>query len=112
MRPGEKPFVVAEGTVPINLAITGVTGSRFPTDREIALNITADSLPMDFIPQFNSYVTNIKGRASGSFKVAGTLNQPHLTGRFELHEGQARVVLAGVNLNQIEASIRMWATRS
>ena len=107
MRPGEKPFVVAEGTVPINLAITGVTGSRFPTDREIALNITADSLPMDFIPQFNSYVTNIKGRASGSFKVAGTLNQPHLTGRFELHEGQARVVLAGVNLNQIEASIRM-----
>src|SRR5205823_12515700 len=28
-------------------------------------------------------------------------------GQFSLHEGQARVVLAGITLNQIEASVRM-----
>ncbi len=107
MREGKQPFLIAEGTVPINLAITGVTGSRFPSNRQVALNINADSLPLDLIPQFSSYVSNVRGRASGSFKVGGTLNKPRLTGRFALHDGQARVVPAGINLNQIEASIRM-----
>ena len=107
MRPGKPPFFIAEGTVPINLAITGVTGSRFPTDRQLALNINADSLPLDLVPQFGDYISNMKGRASGSFKVAGSLNRPKLSGQFALHEGKARVVPAGINLTQIEASIRM-----
>jgi len=107
MRPGKPPFFIAEGTVPINLAITGVTGSRFPTDRQLALNINADSLPLDLVPQFGDYISNMKGRASGSFKVAGSLSRPKLSGQFALHEGKARVVPAGINLTQIEASIRM-----
>jgi autotransporter translocation and assembly factor TamB len=107
MRPGKPPFFVAEGTVPINLAITGVTGSRFPTDRQIALNINADSLPLDLVPQFSDYISNVKGRASGAFKVAGSLSRPKLSGQFALHEGQARVIPAGINLSQVEASIRM-----
>jgi autotransporter translocation and assembly factor TamB len=107
MRGGSQPFLIAEGTVPINLALTGVTGSRFPSNREIALNINADSLPLDLIPQFSDYVSNVSGRASGSFKVGGSLNKPQLTGQFALHDGRARVIPAGINLVQIEASIRM-----
>ena len=108
MRAGKQPFLVAEGTVPINLAITGVTGSRFPADRQIALNITADSLPLDLVPTvFSNYVSNLTGRVSSSFMVGGSLNHPRLTGQFSLHEGQAHVVPAGITLNQIEASIRM-----
>lgn len=107
MRAGNQPFLIAEGTVPINLALTGVTGSRFPTDREIALNINADSLPLNLVPQIGEYVSNMKGQATGSFKVAGSLNRPKLSGQLALHQGQARVVLAGINLSQIEASIRM-----
>ena len=107
MRAGEPPFLVAEGTVPINLALTGVTGSRFPADRQIALNIKADSLPLDMMPQFSDYVSNMSGRATGSFKLGGSLNKPQLTGQFAMHEGRARVVMAGINLDAIEASIRM-----
>ncbi len=107
MRAGGQPFLTAEGTVPINLALTGVTGSRFPADRQIALNIKTDSLPLNLMPQFSQYVSNMKGQASGSFKVGGSLNHPQLTGQFGLHQGAARVVQAGINLNQIEASIRM-----
>jgi hypothetical protein len=107
MRAGQPPFLVAEGTVPINLALSGVTGSRFPADRQIALNIKADSLPLDIMPQFSDYISNLSGRATGSFKLAGSLNKPQLTGQFTMHEGQARVVIAGIDLNQIEASIRM-----
>lgn len=107
MRAGEKPFLVAEGTVPINLALTGVTGSRFPADRQIALNVQADSLPLDMIPQLSGYVSNLKGKLASNFKVGGTLNHPRVTGQFSLHEGQARVVQPGITLNQIEASIRL-----
>jgi len=107
MRPGVPPFLVADGTVPINLALTGVSGSRFPADRQIALNIKADSLPLDMMPQFSDYVSNVRGRASGSFKLGGSLNKPQLTGQFQMHEGKARVVMAGINLDAIEASIRM-----
>jgi translocation and assembly module TamB len=107
MRAGQPPFLIAEGTVPINLALTGVTGSRFPADRQIALNVTADSLPLDMVPQLSGYVANLKGKVASSFKVGGTLNRPQVTGQFSLHEGQAKVVLAGITLNQIEASVRL-----
>src|SRR6185436_4881959 len=107
MRPGGQPFLVAEGTVPINLALSGVTGSRFPDNRQIALNITADSLPLDMVPALDGYIANMRGKVTSSFKLAGTLNHPVLTGQFNIHQGQARVVLAGITLNGIEASIRM-----
>jgi translocation and assembly module TamB len=107
MRAGKQPFLIAEGTVPINLAFSGVTGSRFPADREIALNINADSLPLELLPQFGQYVSNVKGQASGAFKVGGSLNHPKLSGQFAMHQGAARVVPAGINLTGIEASVRM-----
>lgn len=108
MRAGGEPFIVAEGTVPINLAITGVTGSRFPADRQIALDINADSLPMELMPTlFSNYVSDLSGRMASSFRLTGTLNKPRLVGQFQLHEGRARVVQAGINLDQIEASVRL-----
>ena len=100
-------LLVAEGTIPINLALTGVTGSRFPTDREIALNVTADSLPMDLIPSFNEFVTNVRGKTVANVRVAGTLNKPRVTGEFKLSSGSARFVPAGINISQINASIRL-----
>ncbi len=106
-RAGSQPFLIAEGTVPINLAISGVTGSRFPADRQIALNINADSLPLDLMPQLSNYVSNLSGHAGGSFKVGGSLNKPQITGQFALRGGRAHVIPAGIDLNQVEASIRM-----
>ncbi len=107
MKPGEKPIVVATGTVPINLALTGVTGPRFPNNRQIDVAIQADTLPLDLIPQINQYVTNMKGQAHANFKVAGTLSRPEITGQFVLNNAEARVVPLGVNLKRINASIRM-----
>ncbi|MBA2687146.1 MAG: translocation/assembly module TamB domain-containing protein, partial [Gemmatimonadaceae bacterium] len=100
-------LLVAEGTIPINLALTGVTGSRFPTNREMALNITADSLPLDLIPSFNSIITNVRGKTTANMKVGGTLNKPRVTGEFKLADGAARVVPAGIDVKQINASIRL-----
>ena len=107
MREGRQPLVIAEGTIPVNLALTGVTGSRFPSDRQIALNIKADSLPLDLIPQLSDVVANVKGKATGDFRVAGTLNHPQLNGQFGLHDGSAKIVPVGITVHSIEASIHM-----
>ena len=107
MKPGEKPILIATGTVPINLALTGVTGSRFPNNRQIDVAIQADTLPLDLIPQINQYVTNMKGQAHANFKLGGTLSRPEVTGEFVLNNAEARVVPLGVNLKKINASIRM-----
>ncbi|MDQ6717805.1 MAG: translocation/assembly module TamB, partial [Gemmatimonadota bacterium] len=107
MRAGKQPIIIADGTVPINLALTGVTGSRFPSDRQIALNITADSLPLDLMPQLSDVVANVKGKATGDFKVTGTLNRPVMAGQLALHDGSAKLVPVGITVHDIEASIRM-----
>ncbi|MDO8501531.1 MAG: translocation/assembly module TamB domain-containing protein [Gemmatimonadaceae bacterium] len=107
MRDGEAPILFAHGTIPINLALTGVTGSRLPRDRQIDLAIRADSLPLDLLPQINTIVTNLKGRAVADFKVNGTLNRPEVTGRFDLDSAEARFVPLGLNLKRMDASVRM-----
>jgi translocation and assembly module TamB len=107
MKPGETPFFIASGTIPINLAFTGVTGSRFPANRQIDLAIKADSLPLDLVPQVNTIVTNLRGHAVADFKVAGTLSHPELTGRLLLADAQLQVVPLGLNLTRVISSIRM-----
>jgi translocation and assembly module TamB len=107
MKAGQAPLLVASGTIPINLALTSVTGSRFPNNRQMDLAIRADTLPLDLIPQVNAYVTNMKGRAVANFKVGGTLSHPEMTGQFLLNDAEARFVPAGINLKRINASIRM-----
>ena len=107
MRAGSQPFLVAQGTIPINLALSGVTGSRFPRDREIDLAIRTDSLPLDLVPQLNQYVTNLRGHAVADFKVAGSLNRPVLTGQFTLDSAQATIPMAGLTLTGMDGSIRM-----
>ncbi len=107
MRAGERSLLFAQGTIPINLALSGVTGPRLPKDRKIDLTVRADSLPLDLIPQFGQYVTDMKGRAVADVKVGGTLNRPEVTGHLTLDSAQAHVVPIGLTLNRINGSIRM-----
>ena len=107
MREGKLALATADGTIPVNLALTGVTGSRFPSDRQIALNVTADSLPLDLIPQMSDVIANVRGNATGTFKLAGSLNRPVLSGQLALHQGSAKVVPLGITVRDIDASIRM-----
>jgi autotransporter translocation and assembly factor TamB len=83
------------GTIPINLALRGVTGPRIPTNRQIDLAIRADTLPLNMIPQVNQYVTNLKGKVLANFKVGGTLSRPEITGQLTLNNAEARVVPVG-----------------
>ncbi|HEX6574119.1 MAG TPA: translocation/assembly module TamB domain-containing protein [Gemmatimonadaceae bacterium] len=107
MRAGQPAFLTAQGTIPINLAFRGVTGSRLPRDRQIDLAVRADSLPMDLIPQFSQYVSDVKGRTTADFKIKGTLNHPELAGELKLDSAQAKLNQLGVTLKNINGSVRM-----
>ena len=107
MREGERSLLFAEGTIPINLAFRGVTGSRLPRDRQIDLAVRADSLPLNIVPQFTTYVSNMRGRAVANFKVAGTLNRPEVTGQIALDSAEARINRLGIDLKRMSGSVRM-----
>ncbi len=104
---GSRPLFTAEGTVPVNLAFRGVTGSRLPRDRQIDLAVNADSLPLNLLPQFNTYVSNMRGNAVAQFKVNGTLNRPELTGQLRLDTASAHLTKLGIDLKKITGSVRM-----
>jgi translocation and assembly module TamB len=107
MREGERSVLYAEGTIPVNLAFRGVTGSRLPRDRQIDLAVRADSLPLDLVPQLTKYVSNMRGRAIADFRIAGTLNHPELAGQLRLDSAEAKITELGITLKNINGSVRM-----
>ncbi|MDQ2889199.1 MAG: translocation/assembly module TamB [Gemmatimonadota bacterium] len=105
--PGKTPAIVATGTVPINLALSGVTGSRVPRDRTIAVSVDADSLPLELVPEFTNMVSNLGGRGLAKFTIGGTVNSPDVNGRVTLWNGSARIVPLGLVVNDVATNIRL-----
>lgn len=106
-REGNGAIVRALGTVPVNLALAGVTGSRVPRDRAIDLRVNTDSLPLDLIPQVSTSVTNLTGKALANFTVAGTINNPIVNGRLALQDGRMRIVPLGITLANVAGNVRL-----
>jgi autotransporter translocation and assembly factor TamB len=104
---GKAPAIIASGTIPINLALTGVTGSRIPHDRVIAATVDADSLPLDMIPEATGVVSNLTGRALAKFTIAGTIDNPDINGKITLWNGSARIDPLGVIVNDVAGNIRL-----
>ena len=103
---GATPTAVADATLPINLALSGVTGPRL-LERPMRVDIVGDSLPLDLIPALTDLVEDIGGVASGRFAMRGTLRRPELTGVLAWRNGSFRVVATGMEVRQIVGSIRM-----
>ncbi|MDB4878312.1 MAG: hypothetical protein JWM41_4758 [Gemmatimonadetes bacterium] len=106
LRNGGQPMMVADGHIPINLALSGVTGSRL-LPNPMAVDVVADSLPLELIPQFTTLVSDFHGRAAGKFSMRGTLKQPALVGGFTLDHGSVKLVPTGANFTDVAASVRM-----
>jgi translocation and assembly module TamB len=100
-------LVFAEGAVPINLALTGVTGPRIPLDRQISVQVMADSFPVGIIPGAEGFITEVSGRTVGSARIVGTLRNPVVEGEFSIVDGGARVVPLGIHVGGIYGHIRL-----
>jgi translocation and assembly module TamB len=106
LRAAGTPSIVADAVIPINLALAGVTGSRL-LERPMRVDVSGDSLPLDLIPAVTDLVEQVRGTASGSFAMRGTLKRPTLTGALRWSGGSIKVVPTGMTVEAITASIRM-----
>ena len=106
LRNGGPSMMVVDGRVPINLAFTGVTGSRL-LPKPMAVDLVADSVPLELIPQFTGMVADMHGHAAGKVSMRGTLKQPTLVGAFVLDHGAVKIVATGATVTDIGAAVRM-----
>jgi translocation and assembly module TamB len=99
-------LATVNGMIPIDLALSGVTGSRL-LDAPINVTVGSDSLPIYLIPQFTDVVSNVAGRAMGNVKVGGTLKKPVLQGSLTLADAQFKLEPTGVLYQHVSGSVRM-----
>ncbi len=107
IKEGGPVILTATGTVPFNLALASVPGSRVPRDQAIALTIKSDSLPLDLIPQFTDMVSDLNGRALANFTVTGTVNNPNVNGQVLLWNGGAKINPLGITVSEVASTIRL-----
>ena len=101
-----RTLATVNGAIPIDLALSGVTGSRL-LDLPINVTLGSDSLPIDLIPQFTTALTEVKGHAFGKVTVGGTLKRPVLNGALALSDAQFKLAATGAFLKQVNGSVRM-----
>ena len=101
-----KTLARIDGTVPIDLALSGVTESRL-LDLPINAKLMSDSLPLGLISQFTGAVSDVGGRALGNVTVGGTLKKPVLKGNVTLSDVQFKIVGTGAFLEHVNGSVRM-----
>ncbi|HEX3867921.1 MAG TPA: translocation/assembly module TamB domain-containing protein [Gemmatimonadaceae bacterium] len=106
LRASGQPMTTVDGRIPINLALSGVTGSRILPD-PMSVDLVADSLPLELIPQFTDLVSDFHGKASGKVSVRGTVNRPALSGDFALANGSVVIGPTGGKLVDADASLHM-----
>lgn len=100
------PAVVANATLPINLALSGVTGARL-LEQQMHVDVSGDSLPLDLIPALTDAVAHIGGTARGALAMRGTLKRPSLAGALTWTNGSMKIMSTGVVIRNIAASVRM-----
>ena len=108
LRDNGQRMAVIDGRVPINLALSGVPAgqSRILPD-PMAVDVVADTLPLELIPQFTDLVSNTHGLAAGKISMRGTLKRPSLAGAFTLSHAAVTLVATGQTIDSLNAAVRM-----
>ena len=101
-----RTLATVNGSIPIDLALSGVTGSRL-LDLPINVTLVSDSLPLDLLPRLTDVVTDVKGRAIGNVTVGGTLKRPVLNGSLTLTDGEFKLAATGMFLQAVNGHVRM-----
>jgi hypothetical protein len=106
VRASGQPMMVADARLPIDLAISGAPADRL-LPRPMSVDVVADSLPLELIPQFTDLIANFHGKAGGKVTMRGTLRRPTLAGAFALDHGSVTVVSTGATIEDLNATVRM-----
>jgi translocation and assembly module TamB len=101
-----RQLATVDGTIPIDLALSGVTGSRL-LDAPMNLRVVSDSLPLAMIPQLSAAVSEVAGSATTRLTIGGTLKKPVLRGTLALSDAQFRIAASGALVSDVNGSVRM-----
>ena len=106
MRGEDRVLVEATARLPMDLSLTSDSAPRLlPGD--IAIDLRADSLPVEAIPQLAAYVQSVRGLVRADVEVRGTFAEPVLAGVVELDLDSARIVPLDVPLEQVAGVLRL-----
>jgi translocation and assembly module TamB len=100
------PLATVDATLPINLALTGVTGDRL-LERAMRVDVVGDSLPLDLLPRFTDVVSDLSGRAIGRISLRGTLRRPTLLGAVAVRDAAVRINPLGIDVREINGALRL-----
>ena len=100
------PLAMASGELPVNLALTGVSGSRLSRCAPLMLEVRADSLPLATLP-LGPAVRVDSGWVQSELRVRGTVSEPRVTGWARVPRATAFIPDAGVTMRDIAASARL-----
>jgi translocation and assembly module TamB len=106
VRFGGTPLMTAEASLPVNLALAGVTGPRL-LEAPLTVDIVADSLPLDLVSQLTDVLSQVRGAAVGTVQIRGTPRSPQLAGAMALRDAGFRVVATGMRIQAVNGQVRM-----
>lgn len=98
-------LLIADARVPIDLAFSGVEGERLAPDAPLALDVRADSLPLESLPSFTAAVEDVRGRVVADVQVRGTRANPDARGFVNLDLGSLRIVQPGLDLRDLAGTV-------
>ncbi|HEX2717292.1 MAG TPA: translocation/assembly module TamB domain-containing protein [Gemmatimonadaceae bacterium] len=106
-RNGGAPLATVDGRLPIDLAFQRESERSRVGRGPVAIDLVADSLPLELIPQLTDAIADVRGRAAGKLVVRGTMQQPRMSGALALDRGQFRIVPTGMRVVNLAGFIRM-----
>ncbi len=96
----------ATAELPINLALTGVSGSRLARSAPVLVDVRVDSLPLAAMPPRGGIALD-SGWVRGEVRVRGSVDEPVVAGQVDVVGGRAHVPAAGVTLRDISAAAHL-----
>jgi len=100
------PMATVTANLPVNLALQGVNGPRL-LQQPIAVDLNADSLPLELIPAFTGVVSEVHGVAAAQATLRGTFKNPSVNGSLRLSRGIVRVATTGMYLENLRGAIAL-----
>jgi translocation and assembly module TamB len=99
-------FVMEHGHVRLNAQVLDPNGETPPPERPLRGSLSVDVPDLSFIAEIVPELTRAAGHINGELDLAGTLQDPTLSGRLALEEGLAQLPVAGITLTDIEVEVR------
>jgi translocation and assembly module TamB len=106
LRNGGAAMASIDGRLPINLALSGVTGKRL-LDAPMSIDLVGDSLPIELIPHFTDVVSDVRGQVAGRVAMRGKLDRPTLTGALYIANTSLTVTASGMHVDEVHGAVRM-----